>query len=164
MTEAEFWSKIRKRMPRGVFARRIEDSSGNLGTFDTFVACDGRSAWMELKAAGPNAKPDLRPGQASFAAQCFDAGIPAAYLVGSPNGVVRMIGPGTTGDDWRQHLVARWDHLDVPAILKELMVGMEQWYGRQSEPVSKDTVFLGSTALQAWRSPTGQVQGSAYGR
>lgn len=120
MREAEFWDKVRRGIPGGWMVRRIEDSSGNLGTFDTFLGRRRLSGWLELKVAGPNAKPDLRPGQPAFGRQCVDAQIPAAYLVGSPQGSVRLIGPLTTGPDWRDHLIARWDSLDVPAVLSAL--------------------------------------------
>jgi hypothetical protein len=119
--EAEFWAQIRRGMPTGWFVRRIEDASGNLGTYDTFLAHRGwGQAWMELKVAGPNAKPDLRKGQPAFGQGLDAAGVPCAYLVGSPNGRVRMIGPHTTGDDWREHLIAEWPALDVPAVLTAL--------------------------------------------
>ncbi len=65
--------------------------------------------------------PSLRPGQAAFARTCIDHGIPAAYLVGSANGMVRMIGPDTSGDDWREHLVGHWAELNMPDVLKLLI-------------------------------------------
>jgi hypothetical protein len=149
MTEADFWGRIRKKLPRRVFARRIEDNSGNLGTFDTFVGLNGRSAWMELKVAGPNAKPDLRPGQPSFAAQCFDAGIPAAYVIGSSDGSVRMVGPHTIGSDWRDHLICRWSALDVPALIRTLMAQGGDMHGWQPKPLAVDPVHLRSSACAA---------------
>lgn len=142
-TEADFWRAIRKGLPARTFARRIEDNSGNLGTFDTFIGRRGRAGWLELKVAGPNAKPSLRPGQPSFGAQCFDAGVPAAYLVGSPNGRVRLIGPLTVGDDWRDHLVMSWDSLCVPEVLGLLLEGGDHG---QSEPIAKHEVFEGQPA------------------
>lgn len=121
MKEALFWGLIRHRMPPGWFVRRIEDASGNLGTYDTFLAHRGwGQAWLELKVAGPNAKPDLRRGQPAFGAGLHAAGVPCGYLVGSPSGKVRLIGPLTTGDDWRDHLVAEWREIDVPSILTHL--------------------------------------------
>lgn len=105
MKEAEFWRALRRHMPPGLLIRRIEDASGNLGTWDTFLACHGRAAWLELKVAGPAEKPRTRPGQAAFGAALFDAGIPALYLVGSATGTMRAIGPLMTTDTWREHLV-----------------------------------------------------------
>lgn len=120
MRESEFWQRVRRQLPKDMFHRRIEDASGNAGTWDTFFARNGRSAWIELKVAGPNAKLNLRPGQAPFGKALFDAGIPAAYLVGSTGGTVRMIGPCTDGVDWRDHLIERWDRLDVAEVLRLL--------------------------------------------
>lgn len=121
MNEAFFWGLVRHRMPPGWFTRRIEDKSGNLGTYDLFLAHrDWGQAWLELKVAGPDAKPELRKGQPAFGAGLHAAGVPCGYLVGSPNGKVRLIGPLTLGDDWREHLVAEWTHLDVPAVLTAL--------------------------------------------
>lgn len=117
MTEAEFWAKVRANFPPGWMKRRIEDASGNLGTFDLFFGRRDLCGWLELKVAGPNARPKLRPGQPSFGADCFDAGIPAGYLVGSPDGQVRLIGPLTRGHDWREHLIMRWPTLDMQQVL-----------------------------------------------
>lgn len=117
MRESEFWRhRVLPALPLDVFARRIEDSSGNLGTFDVFLARDGRAAWLELKVAGPNEKPNIRAGQPAFAEQCVRAKIPCGYLVGSPKGQVRLLGPRTTGADWREHLVARWVGMDTEAL------------------------------------------------
>jgi hypothetical protein len=115
--ESAFWASVRKQLPRDLFVRRIEDASGNKGTWDTYMARSGRSGWIELKVAGPNAKLELRPGQQPFGQGLFDAGIPAAYLVGSDNGTVRLIGPCTDGKDWRDHVIARWGMLDMTAVL-----------------------------------------------
>lgn len=126
MLECEFWGKVRPKIPRPWIARRIEDSSGNLGTYDTFMACKGfPSLWLELKVANPKAKPKLRAGQPAFGRMLFDAGVPCAYLVGSDNGYVRLIGPLTTGADWRDHLMGEWDSLDMRKVLSRLLTGFD---------------------------------------
>lgn len=112
--EERLWDIIRSCLPRGVIGRRIEDASGNLGTPDVFVAWGGMArsrspcGWIELKVAGPNAKPILRPGQQATMTAFHHHGVPCAYLVGSDRGPVRMVGPLTDGDDWREHLIERW--------------------------------------------------------
>lgn len=63
---------------------------------------------MELKVAGPGAKPTLRPGQDTFAGMLMDAGVPCGYLVGSKCGALRLIGGRTTGADWREHVLGQW--------------------------------------------------------
>jgi hypothetical protein len=119
--EAKFWGAIRKQIPSDWFVRRIEDASGNLGTFDTYLAhATYGQGWLELKVGGPNEKPDLRKGQPAFAHGLVQAGVPCGYLVGSMNGEVRLIGPMTIGEDWRHHLIRRWPRLDVPAVLDDL--------------------------------------------
>lgn len=122
MRESEFWLRVKASLPREWMARRIEDNSGNLGTYDTFLAAKGHpSMWLELKVEGPDAKPDLRKGQPAFGRMLFDAGVPCGYLVGSPNGLVRLIGPLTTGDDWRDHLMGSWTKLDMRKVLSRLL-------------------------------------------
>lgn len=116
MRESEFWARCRKSMPAGMMARRIEDRSGNLGTYDLFLAMDGRAAWLELKVAGPNAQPAIRSGQPAFGRECFDAGVPSGYLVGSSCGHVRLLSPLARKDTWRDHLVASWDEIDMRAV------------------------------------------------
>lgn len=121
MRESEFWGQIRKQIDQSWFVRRIEDASGNLGTYDTYLAHKGwGQAWLELKVAGPNAQPDLRKGQPAFGAGLHAAGVPCGYLVGSPNGRVRLIGPLTTGADWRHHVIDSWPDLRVNEVLTAL--------------------------------------------
>lgn len=156
MREADLWERVRKRLPDDVFARRIEDASGNLGTFDTFLAQRDRgAAWLELKVAGRRAKPDLRPGQPAFAAQCFDVGVPAAYLVGSRCGYARLIGPMTNGEDWRDHVVAEWQIIDVRAILAALfsMYDAPQWPVTRTPPPVRDFRPTISPSLGERRAP-----------
>lgn len=129
MLESEFWAKCRKTIPKAMMARRIEDRSGNLGTFDTFLAMGGVSGWLELKVAGPNAKPNIRPGQPAFARECFDAGVPAAYLVGSDSGRVRLLHPLTREHDWREHLIMDWDYLDMREIWQAMQLTQKRGNG-----------------------------------
>lgn len=121
MTESDFWQKIQPKLPGGLFYRRIEDASGNLGTYDTFLAGDGKATWFDLKVAGPNAKPKLRPGQPAFGAEAWAAGIPAWYLVASDNGYVRLIDARTNGTNWWGYLVASWDSVTKASV--HAMVG-----------------------------------------
>ena len=114
--EADVWKRLRDRLPADVMSRRIEDASGNLGTHDTFLARDGKAAWLELKYAGRQAKPQLRKGQRVFALKLLDAGIITAYLVGHPDSSVRLIGPMTDGEDWRDHVINSWDQLGDDAV------------------------------------------------
>lgn len=100
----------------GGWYRRIEDASGNLGTYDGFCALKGWPAWVECKLAGPRAKPALRPGQMAFAHDAWAAGVPAWILIGHPDGSCRLIDGRTDGDDWREHLVLRCSRLDAELI------------------------------------------------
>jgi hypothetical protein len=123
--EKDVWDRFKQHLPP-MFSRRIEDASGNLGTYDTFLARNGRSAWLELKFAGPNAKPDLRPGQAAFGLALSNEKIPCGYLIGHGDGSIRVIGPRLMDPaDWRDHLEFRRDVLDaeaVQAVLRYLML------------------------------------------
>jgi hypothetical protein len=118
--EAAVWAAFRSHLPSSIMRRRIEDASGNLGTWDLFLAAGGRANWLELKCDGPNAKPKLRPGQASFGRNLFDAGLTSGYLVGSPNGTVRLIGQLTVGEDWRDHLIWTRTAMDRETVLMTL--------------------------------------------
>lgn len=84
----------------------------NKGTFDLFVACGGKVAWVELKVAGPNAKPTVRAGQPGFGAMMALAGVPAVVLVGHPDGGWRLLKGSTTGDDWRECVLASGEVFD----------------------------------------------------
>lgn len=114
--EKDVWAAFRKHLPSGMMIRRIEDRSGNLGTYDTFLAYMGHATWLELKHAGPNAKPKLRPGQRAFGRNLFDAGLQSGYLTGSRDGTVRLIGQLTSEHDWRDHLIFRRDAMDKETV------------------------------------------------
>lgn len=122
-TEADLSRAIRKLL-RGMEVRtayrRIEDASGNLGTHDSFIAVDGRAIWCELKVAGPNAKPDIRPGQSAFGVMMMRAGISSCFMVGHPDGSLRLISVFCEGDDWRDHLICRFDALTEEVIWRML--------------------------------------------
>jgi hypothetical protein len=96
--------------------RRIEDASGNLGTFDGFLMVMGRAAWVELKVAGPNAKPKMRRGQPAFGSDILAAHGEAWVLVGHPDGSLRLLFGDTTGEDWHDKLHLRFDRLTVDVI------------------------------------------------
>lgn len=99
--------------------RRIEDTA-NLGTFDSMLIVKGQMAWIEMKVAGPNAKPDMRPGQPGFGRQWLIAGGLAWVLVGHKDGSLRLIWGDTTGEDWRDQLVGRYDKL-TPELLEYMV-------------------------------------------
>lgn len=119
--EAAVWAKFKQHLPARMMRRRIEDASGNKGTWDLFLAMGGHANWLELKCEGPNAKPALREGQPAFGRNLFDAGLTSGYLVGSPNGTVRLIGQLTTGADWRDHLIWRRDKMDKETVAMTLI-------------------------------------------
>jgi hypothetical protein len=102
--------------------RRIEDASGNLGTFDAWIVIRGHVAVTELKVAGPNAKPDMRRGQPAFGSDWTRAGGRAWVLVGHPDGSLRLLRGDTLGEDWRDCLVRRDDRL-TPDLIR-FMVGL----------------------------------------
>lgn len=130
MTESDLWKSIRTKLPSGLFFRRIEDSSGNLGTYDTFMALDGKSTWFDLKIAGPNAKPTLRPGQMAFGMECWNSGIPAYYVIGSDTGLLRLVDARTNGGDWRNHLVLSFPRVTGQAVV-EVILAMTRGYTTQ---------------------------------
>ena len=88
---------------RPLLYRRIEDASGNLGTFDVHVIIEGRAIWIELKETEtPGAKPDMRRGQPAFGRRAQRAGAAASVLVANKrDATIRIIEGCTTGDDWR---------------------------------------------------------------
>ena len=114
--ERAVWAGFKRHLPPKMMRRRIEDASGNLGTWDTFLSMGGKSNWLELKHEGPMAKPQLRPGQAAFGRDLFDAGLRSGYLVGSTDGSVRLIGQLTMGGDWREHLIFKREAMDADTV------------------------------------------------
>jgi hypothetical protein len=113
-------SRALKRVLRGMDERtayrRIEDSSGALGTFDSFGVVSGRAFWVELKVAGPQAKPNVRPGQTGFGMAMMKAGLPACFMVGHKDGSLRLLSAACTGPDWRDHIIGRFDALTEDVI------------------------------------------------
>jgi hypothetical protein len=122
--EAAVWQKFRQSLPRGVWGKRIEDSSGDLGTWDTILMAGGRSAWIELKhTVTMRRKPELRPGQLAFGLRLEQHDIPGFYLCGSCDGKVRILSRNYNGLDWKEALVETWDGMPDTAIsglMKEL--------------------------------------------
>lgn len=92
--------------PGEVFWHRVENTAA-LGTFDSFVGASWGSGWLELKICGPEAAPDMRPGQPGFGERCHRAGVLAHVLCCSDNGQMKLVDGRTTGSDWRDRLVAR---------------------------------------------------------
>lgn len=107
LTESQLNGKLRPMFRKhidGGFWHRIENVVA-AGTFDTYVAGHGKAGWIELKVAGPRAKPEVRAGQPGFGYRCLESGVPAHVLIGSPNGTIRLCEGIIMGDDWREHLV-----------------------------------------------------------
>ena len=107
---------MRKLWPSdSVIWERIENSAG-IGTYDTFMAGPDGAGWIELKIAGPNAKPAMRPGQPAFGNRMLDGGVPAHVLCSTPSGNIKLISGRTFGHDWREHLVMRCGLRDRDAM------------------------------------------------
>ena len=86
--------------------KRIEDATGDLGTADTIMGSKMGVGWIELKFAGPNAKPAYRPGQQAFLYRWGSAGIPAHTLIGSKDGRIRLVKHTCLeASEWRDHMV-----------------------------------------------------------
>jgi hypothetical protein len=83
---------------------RVENVAA-IGTFDVFFGTPLGSGWIELKVCGPNAKPDVRPGQPGFGERCYKAGVPAHYLCGSNAGYIKLLDGRCMGPDWREWMV-----------------------------------------------------------
>ena len=119
--EAEVWASVKRELPGYVMARRIEDSSGALGTWDVWIGWNQRSGWLELKHTnGPGERPKLRPGQAAFGADLISAMVPGLYLVGDRQGTVRVLSRGYDGEDWRKSLMSHykiWDKYAMNDVL-----------------------------------------------
>lgn len=120
MTEADLHKKLlritKALWPVGaVMLHRVENTAA-MGTFDTFFGTPAGSGWIELKITGPNAKPQMRPGQPAFGLVCKRAGVPAHVLCSSHKGELKLLNGWTTGDDWRDHLVMRADLGDKEAV------------------------------------------------
>ena len=130
--ESDLNKKLRDMLPKIIDGptvwERIENTAG-LGTFDTFMGGWLGSGWIELKVAGPNAKPTMRPGQPAFGQRMKNAGIPAHVLCCSKAGDVKLICGWTNGDDWRELLVGRASLMDrdgMAVLLKRCMTVSER--------------------------------------
>lgn len=88
----------------------------NVGTFDNWICVGGVPAWVELKVCGPNAKPDMRPGQPGFGYRMLKAGVRAVVLCGSGDGSWKLLRGDTVGSDWREKLIARGDVVDEDVV------------------------------------------------
>lgn len=108
-TEAELLKQVSAWLKenRGPQRSTIEpiENAVNLGTFDTFAADDGIGVWLELKVAGPRAKPGIRSGQPAFGERMFRAGVRARILVSHPDGSCRLLDGRATDDDWRDWII-----------------------------------------------------------
>jgi hypothetical protein len=122
--EAAVWQKLKQSLPIGIWAKRIEDSSGDLGMWDTILMAGGRSAWIELKhTATVRRVPKLRPGQMAFGLGLEQRDIPGFYLCGSSDGMVRILSRDYNGLDWKEALIETWNGMpdtSISGLMKEL--------------------------------------------
>lgn len=108
--EAEVWKAFREALPREVMVRRIEDASGNLGTWDVWLGYMRRGMWVELKHDETVLRrPKLRKGQYAFGLELEAAKVPGCYICGSSDGKVRIISHLYDGEDWESSLIEIWD-------------------------------------------------------
>ena len=103
-----------------LFWHRVENVAA-IGTFDVFFGTPWGSGWVELKIAGPKAKPDVRPGQPGFAMRCLAAGVPAHILCCSDKGYVKLLEGICLGSDWEDHLVGTAEFGNAEAMRSLLM-------------------------------------------
>lgn len=104
---------FRQHVPSYIMWRRIEDSSGSLGTPDIILMGNGKCLWVEAKFGGPNAKPQMRAGQSAFAFETWKVNIPTLVLMGHPDGSAKLIDGRTVGDDWKDWLICRTSRLSL---------------------------------------------------
>jgi hypothetical protein len=123
--EREVWAALKRALPPGLMVRRIEDMSGNLGTWDTWIGCRGWGMWIELKCCETaKRKPKLRPGQYAFGLDLERADVPGCYIVGSGDGKVRVLNRLYDGDDWVKAIEDEWTEMD-----REKVLGLLQRFG-----------------------------------
>jgi len=120
MTEADLNEKIIALLSKlwpgeQLFWHRVENVVA-IGTFDAFLGTPWGGGWVELKIAGPAAKPDVRPGQPGFGMRCKEAGIPAHILCCSNKGYVKLLEGECIGEDWEAHLVGTAQLGDLEAM------------------------------------------------
>ena len=77
--EANFWSTIRKNLPKKCFATRIENKHGG-GVPDVHLVWDGLSFWCELKVSKTNAV-NISPHQIAWNAAYWARGGANFFLV-----------------------------------------------------------------------------------
>ena len=118
MTESDLHTVLKRRIEtiwakNSIMVQRIENTLST-GVFDTFVGTPWGAGWIELKIAGPQAKPAMRPGQPGFGHRCMTAGVPAHVLCASADGYLKLLNGWTIGEDWRDHvaLTGSLDDLD----------------------------------------------------
>ncbi len=123
--EAAVWNAFRMHIPKGMMVRRIEDQSGNLGTWDVWIGSMGGGVWLEFKHTETvKRKPKQRKGQYAFGCDLTKAGVAGAYVVGSSDNEVRIMGRMMIDDQWQGHLLKRWPdgvtQANVRGLLREL--------------------------------------------
>lgn len=123
--ERDVWEGLRRVLPDEVMTARIEDMSGNLGTWDLWLGCRGWGMWIELKRTETvNRAPSQRPGQYAFGLRLEAAKVGGCYVVGSGDGKVRIINGLWDGGDWKPWVLETWD-----GFTKENVRGLLERFG-----------------------------------
>lgn len=116
--EADVWQRFRECLPRGVMARRIEDASGALGTWDCWLGSGRWGMWLEFKfTATDKRKPELRPGQMAFGYDLKAAKVEGRYVVGCGQGNVRILDQLYDGEDWKKSQQEQWLSINEKNVL-----------------------------------------------
>lgn len=89
MRESALWRSVRKHIPAGCMAERIENSVGS-GMPDTLVTGRGKTFLVELKA-----ELDITPKQADWARRWADSGGKSWFLIAMSN--AHYLVPGRQG-------------------------------------------------------------------
>lgn len=104
--EAEVVAAFKRYVPNGVMWRRIEDSSGALGTWDSWLGRNSRGGWIEFKHTKTKGeRPKQRQGQAAFGYDLSKAGVRGFYVIGSSDGHVRVCNELMLDSDWRKYMI-----------------------------------------------------------
>ena len=119
--ESAVTQAFRKHVPKRIMWRRIEDSSGSLGTWDTWLGHDERGGWIEFKhTKTKGAKPKQRAGQAAFGHDLMKSGVKGFYIIGSADGWVRVCSRRMIDVAWPNSLIIKQKNMDEALVHKVL--------------------------------------------
>ena len=109
-SEADVVAAFKDCLPKGLMYRRIEDASGNLGTWDSWIGGPGNwGLWLEFKFTETDRRrPRLRPGQWAFGLDLKAAGQVGFYVVGARKGNIRVLSQEYNGSDWKEAQLEQW--------------------------------------------------------